>query len=63
MSHTVVRTFALTQVAVAAFMGIFGRRRTDFISDFTYNKYHFAVFVQAASSFGLMQSVKIKQPA
>jgi len=45
MNHTGVRGFALTSIAMASLMGIFGRRRTDFLSDFTYNKYHFGVFV------------------
>ena len=63
MSHSSFRGFALTSVAMASLMGVLGRRRTDFISDFTYNKYHFGVVVQVASAVGLLQSIKMKQPA
>jgi hypothetical protein len=63
MSHTGVRAFALGSIAMASLMGVLGRRRTDFMSDFTYNKYHFGVAVQVASALGVMQCIKLRQPA
>jgi len=34
-------------------LGIYGRRRTRFARDFTYNKFHFGIYVNLASSFGI----------
>ena len=39
-----IKAFALTSAAIAPIMGMYGRRRTDFLSDFTYNKFHFGAF-------------------
>ena len=43
-------------------LGIYGRNRINFRSDFTYNKYHFGMFCNLASGFGLMLSAKMVQP-
>ena len=45
------------------FMGMYGRNRIKFSSDFTYNKYHFGVFNMMASGAGLMLASKTKTPA
>ena len=45
------------------FMGMYGRNRIKFSSDFTYNKYHFGVFNMFASGAGLMLAAKTKTPA
>merc|ERR1712086_712319 len=44
-------------------LGMFGRNRIKFSSDFTYNKYHFGVFNMFASGAGLMLAAKTKTPA
>ena len=43
-------------------MGLYGRNRINFSSDFTYNKYHFGVFTNIASGAGLMMASKTQSP-
>ena len=45
------------------FMGVYGRKRHTFRSDFTFNKYHFGVFIQLSSAFGMKLSQTAKNPA
>jgi hypothetical protein len=44
-------------------MGIYGRKRHQFRSDFTYNKYHFGILIQLASAFGMSISARMATPA
>lgn len=43
-------------------MGLYGRNRINYSSDFTYNKYHFGVFTNIASGAGFMMASKTKAP-
>jgi hypothetical protein len=43
-------------------VGIYGRHRTHFRNDFTYNKYHFGVFVHIGSALGMASAVKMPTP-
>ena len=43
-------------------VGIYGRNRVNFSTDFTYNKYHFGVFTHIVSGAGLMLSSKMVAP-
>ena len=43
-------------------LGLYARRRHNFRSDFTYNKFHFGVFVQLASAVGLAACSKLASP-
>jgi hypothetical protein len=52
--------FGTTVSALA--MGIYGRKRHQFRSDFTYNKYHFGTFIHLASGFGMSMSAKMVKP-
>ena len=54
-----LQSLSMGSVAVATLVGIYGRRRTDFMSDFTYNKYHFGVAVHAMAAGGLFQAMKM----
>lgn len=40
-------------------MGLYGRHRQHFASDHTYNKYHFGVYLQLFSAFGLFSVRKM----
>ena len=42
--------------------GIRGKDRSEFSSDFSYNKYHFGCFGALVSGYGLMLSAKCKVP-
>ena len=39
-------------------MGLYGRNRINYSSDFTYNKYHFGVFTNMASGAGFILASK-----
>merc|ERR1712194_64068 len=41
-------------------LGMFGRNRIKFSSDFTYNKYHFAIACQMLTGAGLMLTTKMR---
>ena len=41
-------------------IGMYGRSRVNFSSDFKYNKYHFGVFSQILTAAGFMFSSKMK---
>ena len=43
-------------------VGMYGRRRVDFSTDFTYNKYHFSVFTNFLCGAGYMLTSKMKVP-
>ena len=56
-----------TNMSIASYvsaigLGIYGRNRINFSSDFTYNKYHFGMFCNLACGFGLMLSAKMVAP-
>ena len=36
---------AMGSIAMAITLGLYGRHRTGFVSDQTYNKYHFGVYI------------------
>lgn len=46
----------------AIIFGLYARRRNWFRKDFTYNKYHFGVFVQMAAAVGIAASGKLSNP-
>ncbi len=43
-------------------MGLYGRKRHNFFSDFTYNKFHFGVYLQVVSAVGLFKVRKLIPP-
>ena len=49
----------MASVVTAVAMGMYGRRRTDFMGDFSYNKYHFGVYCHIAAAAGFMQARKL----
>ena len=46
----------------AVSLGLYARRRHKFRRDFTYNKFHFGVFTQLASAFGIAAASKLGSP-
>ena len=58
MNEAAVRVIAGSSVALAGLVGLYGRRRTDFASDFCYNKFHFGVWIQVAAGVGMFKIVK-----
>ena len=50
---TILQLVSMGSAFIAPLVGIYGRRRTDFMSDFTYNKYHFGVLVHVLAAGGL----------
>ena len=53
---------SLASYASSVGIGMYGRNRVNFSTDFTYNKYHFGVFVNIVSGAGLMLSSKTIAP-
>ena len=53
---------ALASYIQAVGVGVYGRNRVNFSTDFTYNKYHFGVFTNIVSGAGLMLSSKMVAP-
>ena len=43
-------------------VGVYGRHRTTYRDDFTFNKYHFGVFLQLFSGFGFAAVSKMPNP-
>ncbi|CDW90141.1 UNKNOWN [Stylonychia lemnae] len=62
MSSALWTKLSYSSYAVATLLGIYGRQRSDFSNDFTYNKYHFGVFVNILSGAGFYLSAKVPQP-
>ena len=59
-----IKFTGLTYVSLSLYstgvgLGMYGRNRINFSSDFTYNKYHFAIFCQMLSGAGLMLTTKM----
>eukprot|EP00347_Sterkiella_histriomuscorum_P006630 403352037 len=48
--------------ATSILLGIYGRQRSDFSNDFTYNKYHFGVALNILAGTGLYLSAKVPHP-
>ena len=46
----------------AVCFGLYARRRNWFRKDFTYNKYHFGVFMQMMGALGIAASGKLANP-
>ena len=46
----------------AVVFGLYARRRPWFRKDFTYNKYHFGVFMQMFGALGIAASAKLTSP-
>ena len=57
------QSFYLLSTVTAIGMGVYGRKRHQFRSDFTYNKYHFGTLIQLASAFGMSMSARMATPA
>lgn len=60
-----VKFGGLTYVSLALYtssigLGLMGRNRINFSSDFTYNKYHFAIAAQLVTGAGLMLTSKLR---
>lgn len=63
---------SLGSYATALLMGLYGRHRSDFSSDFTFNvpftqsnfpqKYHFGVLINLGAGAGLYMSAKVPLP-
>ena len=53
---------SLASYISAVGIGMYGRRRVDFSTDFTYNKYHFSVFSNILCGAGYMLSSKMVVP-
>lgn len=53
---------AMASVTGAVMMGLYGRSRQNFLSDFTYNKFHFGVYVQIITAIGLFKIRKLVRP-
>ena len=56
-----------TNLSIASYVsgiafGVYGRKRIEYSTDFTYNKYHFGVFTNIVCGAGLMLSAKMKVP-
>ena len=51
-----------TSTVAGITMGIYGRKRHAFRSDFSYNKYHFGVFINIGSAVGMAFSAKMPFP-
>ena len=61
-STTLWHSLYLGSTVTALAMGIYGRKRHQFRSDYTYNKYHFGSLIQLASGFGMSMSAKMGKP-
>eukprot|EP00353_Schmidingerella_taraikaensis_P003508 CAMPEP_0185583170 /NCGR_PEP_ID=MMETSP0434-20130131/21362_1 /TAXON_ID=626734 ORGANISM="Favella taraikaensis, Strain Fe Narragansett Bay" /NCGR_SAMPLE_ID=MMETSP0434 /ASSEMBLY_ACC=CAM_ASM_000379 /LENGTH=104 /DNA_ID=CAMNT_0028202181 /DNA_START=65 /DNA_END=376 /DNA_ORIENTATION=+ len=48
--------------ANAVIFGLYARRRNRFRNDFTYNKYHFGVFMQMGAALGIAAAGKLGKP-
>lgn len=46
----------------AVIVGLYARRRHKFRRDFTYNKFHFGVFIQIGSALGIAAASKFGNP-
>ena len=53
---------SLASYVSAVGIGMYGRRRVDFSTDFTYNKFTFGVFTNIICGAGLMLSSKMVAP-
>merc|ERR1711937_89989 len=54
---------SMLSYASAIGIGMYGRSRIKFSSDFTYNKYHFGVYNVLICGAGFMLAAKRKNPA
>ena len=52
----------ISSAVVGVSMGLYGRKRHSFRSDFTYNKYHFGVIINLGSAAGMAFSAKMAIP-
>ena len=46
----------------AVCLGLYARKRHRFRNDFTYNKFHFGVFLQIFSAIGIAAAGKLRKP-
>ena len=54
-----LQAIAMFGIASASVVGYRGRHRTSFFNDFTYNKYHFGVYLQIFASSSLFMIRKM----
>ena len=52
----------MLNTVTAVGLGLYARRRHKFRNSFTYNKFHFGVFVQLGSAIGLAAAGKLAKP-
>ena len=60
MVDKAIQAFGIAGIVSAVGLGLYGRSRTNFIYDFTYNKYHFGVYVQLAAASSMFKLIKFK---
>ena len=54
-----IQATALSSAFSAIAMGLYGRHRQHFASDFTYNKFHFGTYLQIFAAVGLFSVRKM----